>query len=89
MEMEEDGKRMSLDLEKPEIDIEIDEKPEIDIEEEAEVARRTEARCALSPGHPFSYPPLMLRYLYARSSRGALRALAEAVESARRRRRSG
>lgn len=70
---EEEGDKMSVDeVEKPENE-----------DEEAEIRRKTEARQALSPGHPFSYPPLMLRYLYSRSSRGSRRALEEAVEKVR------
>jgi hypothetical protein len=66
------GERMSLDGEN-----------ENEADEAEEIARKTEARRALSPGHPFSYPPLMLRFLYSRSRHGARRALEEAVEKVR------
>ena len=77
------GEKMSLDGKENGVDDGVDGDDEEEEEEEAEVARRTEARRALSPGHPFSYPPLMLRYLYSRSARGARRALEEAVAKAR------
>ena len=83
-EEDDDDDEMSLDEtdnKKPEETEDGDDEEEEEAEEE--IRRKTEARRALSPGHPFSYPPLMLRYLYSRSGRGARRALAEAVEKVR------
>jgi len=48
------------------------------------VAKMTEARSALSPGHIFSYPPLMLRYLYSPDAKARAGALEEAREAAAR-----
>ena len=83
-----DVEKMSLDGDdKNEINNENEnENDEEEEEEEEEVNRRAEARRALSPGHPFSYPSSMLRYLYSRSVRGSKRALEQSVAKARARR---